>query len=380
VTETLDVSERLRRLGQVRVLDLAQAAAVRGLRQEWIYGGHYYLLPPPEMTAAELQKVMDEFKDRGALHLSYNAQSAIDMNHKPLLPLDSYAETFFGDTPHGVVKVTAVARSKVEELNSLIDNLKLPFDAGTFPGIGQVTLTNWRPPAEGRQTVVSLKLASQDWKELTHLEEAIRNHLSEINMIREILVTRHSVKGMDPEVILTSSEETTDKGNAFLADLAAYLQQHQVALPASPEATPPTPQPVMPEVEATSMSEIAAASLEKLNASREVRAPDLLKLALQTLADTIRSMPEYQGMTVTVTGPRILVEFPKKGLLGLGGHFDDAHKKVLQGVYTVALMSPGLHEGWQAHYSYDKDTRLLSITTTLAGERPPAGAATLTPA
>src|SRR5947208_10204781 len=95
LTGTVTLAQRLKQLGTIRILDLAQAANVRGLRQEWIYGGTYYFLPPSGMTGAELQREMDGFKERDEFHLSYNAQSAIDISHKPLLTLDSFADKYF---------------------------------------------------------------------------------------------------------------------------------------------------------------------------------------------------------------------------------------------------------------------------------------------
>src|SRR5947209_7147507 len=128
-----ELARKLKQLGTIKVLDLRQAALMRGMLQPWIHDGVYYLLPPEGMTGMELQRLMDEYKQRGALHLSYNAQSVMDINHKPILSLDTFAEKYFGDPQRGMVKVTAVSRLKLGEMNEIIDAFKEPFASAEFP-------------------------------------------------------------------------------------------------------------------------------------------------------------------------------------------------------------------------------------------------------
>ena len=46
-------------------------------------------------------------------------------------------------------------RSKLHELNAIIDELKHPFDPKVFPMLQEIAVSDFRPPAKGKQTSVT---------------------------------------------------------------------------------------------------------------------------------------------------------------------------------------------------------------------------------
>jgi hypothetical protein len=365
---SLELAQRLKQLGRFRILDLHQAAFVRGILQEYIHSGIYYVVPPDGVMAAEVEKLFDEYKDKEAIHLAFHVQNAIDIAHKPIIPLDSFVEKYFADPPNGMLKVTAVARAKLAELNAIIDELKIPFDAHTFPGIDLFELSEYRAPAEGRQTSVGLHIPGGDWKRLTTLDESIKELVSESNMIREVWVSRHTVKGLEPEIVLTSMEATTPKGHQFLVDLATYIQTiHPSDRPVS--ATPPH---VAEEAELeSSPGETFKFNFAPRKENTEVNRALLYRTVLESLGGTLKTMKEFADFKQTVSGNLLLMEFPPKGFIGLGGHFTPAQEKTLETVYRVVKLMPDLGEGWLAHYNYDKESRMLSVKVGSPDEKAP---------
>jgi len=372
MAETLELAKRLRDLGTIKVLDLRRAAEVRGILREWIHDGVYYLLPPEGVTAAQLHKLLDQYRDQDELHLAYNAQSAIDISHKPIIPLDSFAEKYFSDPPNGVVKVTAVARKKVAELNEIIDALKKPFDPQTFPSVEEVQLTEYKEPAEGRQTTVTLKLPEGDWKQVTVLEDGLKTLLAESNLLREILVSRHAVKDLQPEVTLTSTEFTTAKGNGFLVALAEFLIQNKQASravigrhgDADFEEGPLTD-------EERRFTELTFAP--RKDVALKPDSSQTQKTAIETMGWTLARMKGFVDREQILNGNLLMVKFPPKGITGLGGHFDKDHEAVLKAAYKGVRQTHMLESGWSAAYRYDKAGRTLSIKAFSDLERAPSG-------
>ncbi len=374
----MELANRLKELGEIKVLDLSQAATARAIHQPWIHDGIFYLLPPGEHTGHELQKLFDESREAGEIHFTYNAQSSMDMNHKPILPLDPYANRYFSNPPHGFLKILAVAKSKVLELNELLDDLKRPFDPDTFPHIKDVVLSNFKEPSTGHQTSVALRLIHEDWKKLSALESDLKDHMSDLNLIREIFVTRHSVKGLPPEVTLNSTESTTEKGTQFLINLAGYLKEHQPkpeelkVLVGAAGAADTDP---IPEIDFSA----PAFGGPRPQAPAVVEDPSkICKSALEHLVTTLQSMEDFKGITVTRTGLVALIEMPKKGFMGLAGSFGEAQAATLYNVTQSVKVMPGLHSGWMAFYHYDKATRVLSIKVGPDGTTAAPGWNTLT--
>src|SRR5437868_5906321 len=89
MVQAAELAQKLKERGTIKVLDLHQAALVRGMLQPWIHDGIYYILPPEDMTDIELQNLMEKYKERDALHLSNNEKSVQDTNQKPILSLNS---------------------------------------------------------------------------------------------------------------------------------------------------------------------------------------------------------------------------------------------------------------------------------------------------
>lgn len=370
--EAPEIAARLQSRGVVRVLDLGQAASARGVYDEEVHNGIYYMLPPEGESATTLREILDEYRDRDVIHFMYAVQSGIEVNHKPLIPLDRYIERFFGKPAISLLKVTAIARQKVAELETLLTCMKKPFDAATFPSIDQLELSKYRPPEEGRQTVVSMKVLSEDWRQLNLLDEAIRIHLAESLLAREISVSRHAVKGFQPEILLSSTASVTPVGNTFLQALASHLDEHG-GIYAAAAATRQTSVDSAADVPDHSFMTLTASARERATDSiGSMSAPQLYKAVLTTMGETLKTMGDFAKLQQTMTGPMLLVEFPSAGLLGTKGHFEESHRKTLQSVYRVARLTPKIGEGWSAHYRYDKKTRMLSIKVGDPREGAPA--------
>jgi len=369
MVELEELARKMTALGPVRVLDVHQAAMGRSMLSIYIHSGHYYMLPAIGMTAAQLVSLLDEYKERGALHFTYNAQSSIDTPHKPVLPMDPYADLYFGDPSDGLVKITAVSRSKVAELNAILDALKPPFDPASFPYVDEIERTEYKPRTEGSMARLSLRLKGGDWKHLRDLEEGIRSHLAESNLIRDITVGRHAVKGLDPEILLTTGEETTEKGFAFLAALADYL-------PASAEQSTPSQRgaegllAVMSAAQAVDPE--GRKALVREPAVRVMSPLELRRAALAALGETLKTIEGFRGLSQSLAGNLLLIQFPK-GILGLGGHFDEECEGTLGMVYRTVQSNPKFEKGWAAHYRYDKRNRVLSVSVAGEGEPAPHG-------
>lgn len=97
----MEFVNQLRALGKPKILDLAAAASAHGMLQPWIHDGVYYILPPDGCAASEIDKLLKEAQERGEVHFIFNAQSSIDIAHKPLLPMDSFANRYFGESTTG---------------------------------------------------------------------------------------------------------------------------------------------------------------------------------------------------------------------------------------------------------------------------------------
>lgn len=358
---TLDLASRVKALGAVKILDLEQSAIIRGIYHDRIHHGIYYLRPPDGVNAAALQKLFDEYRSVGAIHLAYNAQSALDINHKPILPLDGFAGKYFGEPALGLLKVTAVARGKVSELEAIIAQFREPFNPESFPGIDQLAVTQFKPPSKVGQTTLSLRVVNGEWRDLTRIEEEIKDHLAETSLVREILVSRHSVKGLDAEIILASTEAISKFGNSFLTDLASHLI-----------ANPPVDLEVRQEVE-LDLDEVESEIVQLRRETPKEDPSNMRRRALEVLGQTLGSMTAFTGKAQSMSAGMLLVEFPRVGLLGIGGHFGKEHVPPLGAVVRVVRASPGLHEGWAASYSYSKATRLLTIKVTPEGEATPPG-------
>jgi hypothetical protein len=372
MTDFEELAGKLSENGPVRILDVHQAAKARGILSIFIHDGHYYMAPANGGTAAEIERILGEYRERGAIHFTFNAQSSIDTPHKPILPMDSFANRHFANPTHGVVKITAVSRSKLGELNALIEALKPEFDPNDFPFIDQLEKSDFKPQREGSTTRLTLRLKNPDWKHLRDIEEALRDYFAEAHYVRDILVGRHSVKGMDPDIMLSSTDETTAKGHAFLTALAAFL-------PGSESVPPFEQRGVEGLLHALSEAEMTKPETrQRLKLEPVVRAMSPLeqrRLALSTMGETLKTMAGFKGLDQTLTGSSLLIQFPK-GILG-GSHFDTECEGTLAFVHRTTRTNPQLENGWKGVYNYDRRTRLLTVRAVGESESAPAGWFTL---
>jgi len=191
----------------------------------------------------------------------------------------------------------------------------------------------------------------------------LKRYLAESNLSREILANRHSVRGMASEVVLSTTDEATDKGNQFLSDAAKFL-----------EGLGPVEGSELPGSTAISGAE-AVAPIPTTIPDVPSHHPDpeqLYRQALRALVKVLSDSSSYKNLQLSVSGNMVLVEFAGKGFLSLGT-FGREHLDELQTAYLDLKAKPELAHGWSAHYRYDKDFRILSIRVGPETERAPNG-------
>jgi len=130
----------------------------------------------------------------------------------------------------------------------------------------------------------------------------------------------------------------------------------------------------MPEVDTKEGPNFLEAAL--VHRKEAPPAPDpsaLYRTALETLGATLSQMKSYIDLPQAIRGNQLQITFSKRGLIGIGGHFDKDHEKVLSSVYQSVRGTHGLQKGWSASFYYDRNTRVLSIKAGPESERPLAG-------
>lgn len=344
-----------------RVLDVEHSAEQSRVISSYVHWGVFYFLPPASTDAEQVKALFDDCKSRGLLHFSCNTQGTLGIEHAPVLTTDLFAFKHFEKPARKMLKVQWSHRKAYAELREILDALRRPFAPDEFPHVRDVRVSDYRPPAEGRQTLVALMPVHDRWRTVTELEDALRIHLAEANLPREILVGRHQVKGLQREVLLTSTEATSAFGQQYLTDLAEYI----LANPGEAE-----------EGEAAEQDDRSLASamnfvnIKELHRPREVvvTPEQLYHQVLNTLADTLGGMRDFAGDIKGVRGPILEIAYPPKGLLGVGGHFDAAQQTVLRSAVRVVRATPGLKEGWSLAYRYDRGARVLRVRAGSEGD------------
>ncbi|MEA2553916.1 MAG: hypothetical protein QOJ65_2092 [Fimbriimonadaceae bacterium] len=344
---------------RVKVLDVDYSATTFQLPQieQRVRVGVFYLRPPTGVPAQDIKELLDECPD---LEFRYKVTSGIGTDHVELLTPDDYAKKFFSSS-NNVLRIEGSRKIAREQLEEIFDEMKQPFDPESFPHLDRVTISAHNPGNEESSTEVKLLAFDGDFRNMSRLERDIANRFIELFLHREIAVGRHLVKDTRPEVILSTTAKATAKGSQFLNSLAMHLLGRDGGF----QTEMATQSNLTTNYEEPAIKPTA-------NPFPKVKAPatppaEIVREATNQFYDTLVLMSSFKDLEVKKMPQRIHVQFPNK-ILG-GRRFDERELKELKAVAHTLLGSPGLHEGWNSFYLYDKSERLLKIRLTTKDEK-----------
>jgi hypothetical protein len=205
------------------------------------------------------------------------------------------------------------------------------------------------------------------------IERAVKLHLAEFNLGREIGVSRHYTREQPPELILSCLADAP-KGQAYLEALANSLSQATPADVAAAvlasERTAPAPANDVPKIRAQfGMAQGAARTLPP---------NELKRNAMGCLAGILKQSLFADGLDVKIVqgGMAIEVEFPRSARsLWLATSFDEKkHIGAVKGACIAVRADPLLRDGWDLHYRFDGKTGTLQLRAVDAGTTPTADA------
>ncbi len=358
-----ELGRALRDLGEgedrVKVLDVDHSATTYQLPQieSRVRVGVYYLRPPSGVTVQAMKEIFDQVE---GLAFRYKLTSGIGTDHMELLTPDDYARQYFGSTSMKLIHIEGARKAAREQLEEIFDQMKLEFDAASFPHLDDVTISGYKEGNEELSTVVKLLAYEDDFRNLSKIERAITHKFSENNLHREIIVTRHLVRETKPEIILSTTAKATVKGRTFLDELAAYLIDRDGGIQTEARRS------VVKSVETPSSA--SASSYKTLvqafpTQRKVVRTPlEIVNSAHSAFFDTLSRMTAFAGLEISKLPQAIHVQFPKK--MFRARQFEERDLRELKGVNKAIIGSPGLHEGWNAYHVFDKKERVLKIRFT----------------
>lgn len=356
-----ELGRKLRELGTadngVKVLDVDHSATTYKLPQieARVRVGVYYLRPPDGVSGQEMKDLFDQAEDPA---FRYKLTSGIATDHMELLTPDDYARQYFSWSASDLIHIEGARRLAREQLDEMFDEMKAEFDPKSFPHLDDVTISGHKRGDEDTSTEVKLLSYDDDYRSMSAIERAITHKLSEGNLQREIMVTRHLVKDTMPEIILSTTAKATAKGADFLNNLAEHLLTRDGGLQtqAIREKTKP-----VERSEASVYKELTQAFPR---AHTLIKEPiEIVNHAVREFRETMERMAAFKDLQIKETPQTIQVQFSKK-LFG-GRRFDAGDLKILNAVHNTILGSPGLHDGWNAYHLYDKKERLLKIRFTI---------------
>jgi hypothetical protein len=352
--------------GRVMVLDVAHSAA-----KFHVYLGNrasrhaYYLKPPPELTAKDLEQFLDEAGGETTLEFRYHTYPELETELKPILSQDPFAERHFGDNHTRLLQLEGERRIARERIAQLLDGLKEPFHPESFPDLYNYRLSTFKPATEKHRAELTLYRVDEDRDLLRKSERQFLIGIAEHGFASEIDIYRPTVQEVDPVLILSSTEATTALGHAFLKDLADYCQTEQFN-----ETSEATRQKAQSEHKAPK----TAPSRHRVPVAPRPEAPRLDERELAArIAQVIRelqpTMNALKKRRIEQHGPYITIQFP--GVLGFGKGPSQDDLKELRAIFTVLFGDPTLGKGWNAHFHVDSATGELKIAPSY--EANPAG-------
>lgn len=351
-----DLGRELVRLGsaedRVKVLDVDHSATTYKLPQieQRLRQGVFYLRPPAGVTAQEMKELFDKAVDPA---FRYSITSGIGTDYVELLTPDEYARRYFSSS-NQLIRIEGARKTAREQLDEMFDEMKEEFDSQSFPHLDDVTISGHKRGNEESSTEVKLLAFEGDFRNMGTIERAITYKISEANLHREIMASRHLVKETKPEIILSTTAKATVKGREYLDRLAEFLLERDGGI--QTEAIRNAPNRVQQSEPSSYKTLVQAFPRTR----EDLRQPaEIVNSAATEFQVTLSGMTAFKNLDFKMTPQGIHVQFPKK-LFG-GRSFKERELVELKAVNTAILGSPGLHEGWTAYYTYDKKERLLKI-------------------
>jgi len=315
----------------------------------------YYIRPPDGMPAETLIKLFEEVEGFERMNLTLVSILGLDTYHKPLISVDDFAKKYFSDNNLRILRVVGKSDPAIDAMAAFVDGLKATFDASAFPHHSDFAVSGYRDSVVGRSAELKILFKPADATGLMRAERAVRIHLDEINLGREITTSRHVTRAQAPELILSSMHEATS-ARTFLAELAQSLprataEEVDTATESAQRATGPS---------AAETPSIRAAFAQVV--SNALPPAEVKKRAIAAVADILRNTRFADGLEVLIVqgGMAIEVTFPRK--LWLSSSFDEKkHVKAISSACIAVKADPQLREGWVAHYRFDSKTGKLQV-------------------
>ena len=331
----------------------------------------YYIRPPSGMSAEAFIEWFEAIPGFREFKLTLVPISGLDTFHQPLISCDDFAKKYFHDNHARIVRVVGKLNQAIEAMNALIEALKRPFDANTFPHHKDFSVSGIKASEKGGPSEVKLLFKLADHSILMKVERLVVVHLDECNLGREIGASRHSTRDQPPELILALTSHTP-AGTEFLEALIASL----------PRATSEEIVEVTDIAQRSHVHSSTApnpqAHFTKLQVPTRVLPPnELKKSVIASLADFLRGSRFADGLEVKVVqaGTTIEVKFPRTiSSLWIATSFREGkHIKEVSNSCVGVRTEPLLRDGWSALYNYDSSTGKLQIRVTENGAEPPGG-------
>jgi hypothetical protein len=365
--EVIDLTEIARKMrgpdgaGRVLVLDVDYSSTKHHVYLRERASRHaYYLRPPEGMTAYDLERILDEAGGESELEFRYYVYPELHTDLKPVLTADPYAEKHFARSDERRFLQIEGERPKAREaIAKLLDGLKQPFDAGTFPRINEFVLKSFKPAAhEGHAEAVLLR-SDGNRNELRRSEPGFHIAVAEHGFAKEIDVHRPTLSETEPVIILSSNDHTSESGQRFLTDLVTYFGGPIYAEQSSLAAAEPE-QTEKEGAHATGFV-LHAARIPRIEPPK-LDGNQLLARAATAMKEQLPGMKLLRNREATGNGPHIVIRFP--GVLGFGKGPTEQEIKELQSIYRATKGDPSFGSDWHAHYQIDSKTGEVRVLTS----------------
>jgi hypothetical protein len=325
----------------------------------------YYIRPPEGMSVNSLIEEFEHVPGFDKMNLTLTSILGLDTYHQPLISVDDFAKKYFSDNLFRLVRVSGMSDPAIDAMAAFVEALKRPFSAEAFPHHGEFLVSGHRESSPGRPAEVKLLFAPGESPRLMKAEREVKLHLEELNLGRDIMVTRHITREQPPELILLSISEDP-KGSEFLEELASSLGRatsEDVAKARLAAERTATPTEVAPRPMFGARPEI----------TRTLPSEELRKRSIQSLYSILKDSG-FRGleMRVVQNGFGLEVTFPRSAkTLFLGSSFDE--KKHIAAVTAACVgvrADPSLREGWDLQYRFDGKAGKLLLWAVDAGSKP----------
>jgi hypothetical protein len=357
--------------GRVLVLDVDYSSTKYHIYLRERASRHaYYLRPPDGMDAYDLAKILDEAGGEGELEFRYYVYPELQTDLKPILTADPYARKHFErNDDRRFLQIEGERPRAREEIASLLEGLKQPFNPEDFARINEFELKSYRQATQGSQAEIVLLRRDGDRNELRKAEPGFHITVAEHGFAREIEVHRPVLAETEPVLTFNTNEHTTDSGHRFLSDLVSYfgspIYAEQSSMVAE-EAVDP-----VAKVRATrAPTYVPHVTLVPRVEPSKLNGDQSLARAARAMQEQLPRMKLLRKREATGNGPHVVIRFP--GTLGFGKGPSEPEMKELLAIYNSTKGDPSFGSDWHAHYQIDGRSGELRVVTSFDAT-PPRG-------